>query len=298
MLTYLFEPTEEEIEVHVQVLRAFYNYLLYHNVCAEYKRDVLECRDFCDVAEKELKAVVSLQGLLPGAFNVACSVRTLGHYSYRYIGDKEWAKGDWMDEDNDMPQWLPSKSFSGHNAAVILKTGFFAYCSDEEFELVCSGIGLSVDDTQETGLEVIGIEHPTTEAVNAYCRYNEWHGYKVKLVPTGILRCRKWKKPSFTLYDLPEKATRKMMPREFDFLLEANILDKCFVGLKFEAVVRQVYVGRWFIDSISAVYCSFYDFLPNELVIDRSVYKETVWLNEKGEEAEDDETFRNLIVTE
>lgn len=279
----------------MQVIRSFYNYLLYHNVCPEYKTDILACRDFCDVAEKELIATLYLQPMLPGAFNVACSVVTSGQYRDKYVGDKTWAESLNKDEVVDMVHWNPRESLNRHKAILILKTVFCANASTEQFQTINKGYGLRISDQQYAGLEVTGIEYPDNGSRGIINNFNQISRYKMKLQAVGIMKCRRWKIPSFTLWDTPAAAKEELMPDRFEFWAEVGILDRCFVGMKFEALIRELEVGLWHLDQVMGVYCSFFDSLPNELVLNRSVYREPVRLDEKGEVVEEErETMGNV----
>lgn len=85
----------------------------------------------------------------------------------------------------------------------------------------------------------------------------------------GKMRAREWRCPALPDEDLTEeeKALPHQKPEEFEFWVEEDVLDVCFVGMKMEATVRDLNCGVRYFDQVITVYCSFYAFLENERMI-------------------------------
>ncbi|KAI5921299.1 Argonaute siRNA chaperone complex subunit Arb1-domain-containing protein [Camillea tinctor] len=62
---------EEAIEKAASLVKNFLNYVLLHDVCPEYRHNILAARDICDAAPTELRYIHELRSELPGPFNSA-----------------------------------------------------------------------------------------------------------------------------------------------------------------------------------------------------------------------------------
>ncbi|KAI0597489.1 Argonaute siRNA chaperone complex subunit Arb1-domain-containing protein [Biscogniauxia sp. FL1348] len=62
---------EEAIDKAASLVKNFLNYVLMHDVCPEYRDNILAARDICDAAPTELRYVHELRNELPGPFNSA-----------------------------------------------------------------------------------------------------------------------------------------------------------------------------------------------------------------------------------
>ncbi|KAI1638697.1 Argonaute complex, subunit Arb1 [Biscogniauxia mediterranea] len=67
--TYMYD--EEAIDKAASLVKNFLNYVLMHDVCPEYRHNILAARDICDAAPTELRYVHELRNELPGPFNSA-----------------------------------------------------------------------------------------------------------------------------------------------------------------------------------------------------------------------------------
>src|SRR5215469_6354019 len=82
---------QKDIDLATRIMMNFYNYLLHHNVCPEYKDKILDARDVCVLAQTELPIIHTLDTTLPGPFNNACSFIFGGEYAQRYSDTDTWA---------------------------------------------------------------------------------------------------------------------------------------------------------------------------------------------------------------
>ena len=250
--------TEKQIKSCTAIIRNFLNYLLHHDVCPEYKDQILAARSTCDLAGKELWACKQASAWLPGDFNTACSTIFGGYYQNMYIGDQEWAK------DIDI-----YKGMSTETAKTIFKAGLAAQATDsvfEDFNAKTKEKNLGVTSTIATGLEVMDILKADKDVLGMYA------AQKPSLKPLGKMKARTWYNPTLPEEDLTEEeeVVTAIAPKEvkvYELWIEDEVLEKCFVGMKFDVTVRELNFGVLYFDTIIGVHCSFYCMLPNELMI-------------------------------
>ena len=244
------------------VIRNFLNYLLHHDVCPEYNDQINAARATCNLAEKELFECSSAAALMPGDFNKACSAIFGGYYENLYVGDAEWAKG--IDFD---PGMSPEK------ARKILKTGLAAQGDDkiiDAFKRQTLEKQSRVINAFRTGLEITEIICADQEVLALYKNVPACK-------PLGKLKVKTWYRLG-PQEDLTEEEEALQIPkpvREYDLWVEDELLQYCFVGMKFEATLRELSFGVYYFDTLASTHCSFYTVLPNELMIG---WKEHVYL--------------------
>ncbi|KAL9128693.1 MAG: hypothetical protein Q9217_002686 [Psora testacea] len=284
-----FELIEDaKIKDYVGVIRNFLNYLLHHDVCPEYRDQVEASRKVCNQAETELIKIARARTLLPGTFNKACSEIFGGMYKGMYTASESWMK----DEDREQ-----SLGISPQYARQVFKIGLAAYATDEQIEkykLESKKQTFSVVSEQDMGLEVtsiaLGRSLPEIQAL-----YN--HAEAKTLPILGKLHAKTWHSPSSPEEDLTadeeaELARNPLAHKDYEFWVEDVLLDKLFVGMKLEATVKQLNFGIWYFDAVFGVHCSFFTFLPNEMMIGwRAVEKE--WLPPRSMEYEGDQEVQN-----
>ena len=261
---------QEAIKIRVAVIRNFLNYVLHHDVCPEYKTQVHAARDTCDQAEKELWLIVQASRLLPGTFNTACSELFGGCLQGMYVGDQDWAKG------------LVSSSvgISAQMAHKAFKTGLVARASEESLRLFKKqddANKIKIMTQIETGLEVTDLILAEEDVLELY-----QSAYGKDLKPLGRMRAKTWYFPRTPDEDLTEEeeisARHKAKDiKEYEFWVEDEVLQKCFVGMKFITVVKELSFGVLYFDSLLGIFCSFCKVLPNEEMIGWRE-PETQWL--------------------
>lgn len=256
----------QDIRLASTVLKNFYNYLLHHNVCPEFGNDILAARDVCNLAEVEFLKVTGTAKNLPGDFNVACSTLFDGFYKDKYV-----RIGDW--DEVEAPE-LRGK-FAAHTkekSNIIFKTGVGALGTDEQIEACEKGVDhiTCTSAADGVGIEVTKVELPSPEVLELYAALNAQTKGRLALEPLGKLHCKHWDIPDFGSDDLPawrlEEIARGKAEKRYEFWLEAAILQSCFVGMKMQVCVRTLSLGIQCLDQVQEVYCSFYTYLPNELM--------------------------------
>lgn len=250
--------TEKQIQSYTAIIRNFLNYLLHHDVCPEYEDQIHAARSTCNLAEKELWACKQGSLWLPGDFNTACSTLFGGYYTNMYIGDQAWAR------DLDI-----YKGMSTDAAKRIFKAGLAAQATDEvinAFTAKTKEQNLAVVSTIATGLEITHLVKADDDVLEMYA------AQKPALKPLGRMKARTWYNPTLPKEDLTaeeEIAAAAAPPKitEYEVWVEDEVLEKCFVGMKFDATVRELNFGVSYFDTVIGVYCSFYSVLPNERMI-------------------------------
>ncbi|KAK1063409.1 hypothetical protein LTR33_012294, partial [Friedmanniomyces endolithicus] len=112
----------KQLATAMMVLRNFYNYLVVHPVCPEYKEQILAASAICDVAEQELPKLAVVGRSLPGAFNSACSTLFGGAYADVHLSkaaQDSWAQG------------ADNVGLDGDEAIIIFKAGVAAHSTEE-----------------------------------------------------------------------------------------------------------------------------------------------------------------------
>ncbi|KAE8859762.1 hypothetical protein P3342_010501 [Pyrenophora teres f. teres] len=230
----------ESTKTACQVPRSFFRYLRYHSVCPEYDDQLAAALKICDLAEKELPKVNDIIVALPGDFNKSASVVFGGSQADVYLGNKPWAQALKKEGIN-----IEEIGMRDEEARVKFGTGIAVLGSDEQFDMLEEG-SLKVLKKVSACLEVTAIQLPSEETKNRYDEMNQKNS-KLILKPLGKLICT-----------------------EYEFWLEEDILEDCFIGLKMNADLL-VLPGLNILDEIKDCMCSFYTWIPNELGMPKEV---------------------------
>ncbi|KAL8678881.1 MAG: hypothetical protein Q9186_004816 [Xanthomendoza sp. 1 TL-2023] len=250
----------KDVQAKTNVIRNFLNYLLHHDVCPEYKDQVLAARAACDLTDKELPMTMKAQSYLPGDFQTACSELFGGVFQGTYAKNPDWA-----------PE---AESYAGISPEVAQKTfriGLATQVSDEvarHYKEQNAASKLETTKVYNACMEVIALV-PADDGIK---RFYEKHKEAKGLSSLGRLKAKSWDPPFKPPKDLTEEeklaeATSTRPTEIFEFLVEDSVLETCFVGMKFEATVHDLSFGLKFFDNISGVFCSFYGSIPNERLI-------------------------------
>lgn len=283
----------------------FYNYLLHHNVCPEYKNQIFAAHDICVLARTELPITQALDAALPGPFGNACSFIFSGEYAQHYSNTDSWAskvtEGKGMTFEATRVVFTTAVGALGSNAMFdAIDPQYSAGNQSGNFNSKFPGIRSTT--VMNTGLEVIKIHLPTSTTLEFY--KNAQHKLaesKLSLEPLGKLTCKPWAPVDFAGSDLPYSVdvNTLVLGATYELWLEGNILAKCVEGLKLDCTLRRLewvdsngIDSMWYLDSVDRVFCSFYTVLLNELM-DRP-WKEVVWAKDK----KDKETGELLEMTE
>lgn len=283
------------MELATHTIKNFLNYILYHDVCPEYKDNILAARSVCDTATIELWKAHQYSAWAPGNFNMACSTLFGGSYFDSYTDDQEWSAT--LDSTSIMPLTTARKVVK----FAIAGAGDFEQAVN--FRDLANANELEAKCVHEDGFEVTAILPPSPEIKTFY------NDQASDLKPVGKLRAIAWRDPSLPDFDLPpgEKPTYSLngggdgaqkgpVAQEFEFFVEASVLKFCFVGMKVDTCVWELNCGIHYFDKVLTAYCSFYTVLPNESMVG---WKEPRDLRDDHlvwEPKEDDDDKENLSI--
>ena len=192
---------------------------------------------------------------MPGPFNIACSTLFGGYYENLYVGDQDWAKGLNLN-------W----GMSPDRARKVFKFGLAAHGDDElvnRYNKQVADKSVRVEDVFETGLEITALVPANEEILSLYAHFPG-------LSPLGLLYAKTWYPPLPPVEDLTLEEENSLPPpvfREHVLWVEDTILEKCFVGMRFETTIRKLSFGVHYFDTVTGLFCSFYEILPNELML-------------------------------
>lgn len=240
-------------------IRNFLSYLLYHDVCPEYKDNIHAARVSCDIATKELWNNQQFMASGPGEFNTACSTLFGGYFYDLHVEDGKWAieKDDSVTMTNDI-------------ARKVVKFGLAGAGSDEQatrFRDLANRNALSAARVEDIdGFEVTAVIPPDDDL-------REFYGTQAPdLRPVGKLRGKAYRDPARPPIDLtPEERLAwengNIPSLEFEFLLEEKLLQLCYPGMKIITSVWRLNCGLDFFDEVFCTYCSIYTVLGNDAML-------------------------------
>lgn len=260
--------SQETLKIYTGVIRNWLNYLLQHDVCNEYRDQIMASRKTCDAAEKELWAIHKLNGNIQGQFGDAC------RRIFLPSPDSPGYTWDWSDT------WTVPTKVTNEEANRIFLTAMAALGSDEMIdryqEQNQDESSISVVQSLETGLEILDILPPTNGTLSVY-NDDAAHG----LSPLYKVRARTWYMDWEVLPDLTEEeeaklpAKRAKERRDFELWVDEDCYKYVFVGLKMTVKLKELSFGLCFLDRVSYIFPSFVTWLPNELMLG---YREHEWI--------------------
>ncbi|KAL8807303.1 MAG: hypothetical protein Q9182_000808 [Xanthomendoza sp. 2 TL-2023] len=247
----------QDVQAKTNVIRNFLNYLLHHDVCPEYKDQILAARAASDLTDKELPMTMKAQSHFPGDFQTACSELFGGVFQGTYAKNPDWA-----------PEAESYAGMSPELAQQTFRIGLATQVSDEvarRYKEQNAAHMLQTTKVYIACMEVIALV-PAEDGIK---RFYEKHEAAKGLNSLGRLKAKSWDPPFNPPKDLTEEEklaeAGSTRPTEFfEFLVEDSVLEMCFVGMKFEATVHDLSFGLKFFDNISGVFCSFYGSIPNQ----------------------------------
>jgi hypothetical protein len=256
--------TKEQVIRICTTLERFMDYLLQHDVCPDFKDDVLASRAFCRTIGPELWDMAQACRRLPGEFNMACSTLFGGLFGQHYDGDTWWGR-----EDEKDPVFVGLKP---EEAQTIVKFGVAGAAEEQVYLAFLDGVQggnsgmLDVIDVKEaTSFEITQIELPTKQCKEIYTTQS------VQYRPVGRVTA----KPCTDINAVPEDLTdaeRQAVSSlngsttQYVFLIEEILSSMLRVGTKIEATVRILRCGIMFFDEVLNVHPSYAHFIPNELM--------------------------------
>ncbi|KAG8527632.1 uncharacterized protein KY384_007785 [Bacidia gigantensis] len=263
--TSAFDITSEaQIVYYLDIIRSFFRYLLYHDVCPEHRDQIEISRRLCDQGQYELWQIAQLKPILPGSFNEACSSIFGGMI-------KDWhlpTTDAWM---NETDKRMISVGMTASHCRKILRTGLLSYGSKAQLQCyddALIGKVVAFSRQEKIGLEVtkITLGRSSSDVRKLYAANNQ-RGLPI----LGQLYARPWKISDDLAEDLTEDEAHSVenlsSTDRYEFWIEDKILEKAFVGLKFQVALKQLTTGIYYFDEVYELLPSFFALLPNEQMI-------------------------------
>ena len=257
-----FNPdTEDDIKLATSTLWNFYTYLLYNEVCFEYREDIEQGRKTCILAQVELCKNLHLMRNGSGAFNKACSTLFGGHFFISEEANQSWLLN--VNEDRDPLTLEVSRD--------VIKFGIAAACPFEKgsrFQKLTNENALAAKKLLDIdGFEVIAITEPDSSTHDFY--YEFARGLK----PVGKIQAKSFRDPAKPDIDMsPEERWEwdcgNAPEYQMEFFMEMDLLQYYYPGLKVITSVWKLNCDVYYFDEIISAYPSFYTVLPNEKMLE------------------------------
>jgi hypothetical protein len=304
--------THNDFALITTTVERFMDYLLQHNVCPEYEKEVFATRDLCRSAASELWACRQAFTWLPGDFNKACSTLFGGIYAKNYDGISKWNT-----ETTDAVTFV---GISQKESEQIINLGVAGAATEAVYHKYFNMVNSSGDEKlkvvstkKNVGFTITKIFQPTKECINLY------KSQTTEGRPVGRVVTKPWQNPDSAPEDLTdeEKAaletsfsptsspsrssplgtkisdrlTDLSKPEEYIFFIDIPIITHLRVGMHMEATVYELNCGIFWFDDLRDVFPSFDVFLLNDLMLG---WKEPRWVKgsveyEKQEMKEEEE---------
>ncbi|GAB7355094.1 hypothetical protein MBLNU459_g5677t1 [Dothideomycetes sp. NU459] len=260
--------SQDEVAKSTNVLRNFYNYILHHNVCPEYNDQIHAARKVCDVADKELFSVVFVSEQLPGPINQAFSRLYGGSAAAIYRDNQTWDGHE-------------NAGATEMDCRDMVEMAVSAFGTAYQIEQASDASTCKVVYEEELGFEVVSVEMANDEV--KFC-YEVARKRNPVINVLGQLHCRRWTYPLARRCTHSEETSQRQNSEQvFTLLMERDILESCFVGMKFEGKICELDNGIKWLDRFSLVGPSFFELLPNEFYEKQKALR----LENKSYEAED-----------
>lgn len=220
----------------------------------------------CNLAEKELNLITEVSALLPGDFNTAASTLYGGSYYGLHTDGGE----NFLDPKDPDSQNRKVMGMTVAEADRVFKTAIAFAGTYEHFQLVMAEQCYVINE-EFRAMEVCEIIFPGPEMQKKLAAMKDELGHTESVKPLGVLKVKHWDNPEAPEEDMSDDGEEEAgninygTNSEIDsFWLEEHILEKCFIGMKLKATVRELSIGLKYMDSIVGVECSFYTYLATE----------------------------------
>ncbi|KAI0132992.1 Argonaute complex, subunit Arb1, partial [Xylariales sp. AK1849] len=228
----------------------FLNYVLLHDVCPEYKSQIMAAKAICEVAPAELRYARELSKELKESFNTAA----------RFL---------FCDGGVGQDPTFYSKKLNPFNQLVIFRITVMFTANDENLKKLVAQpnpLEIKVVKTKVQTYEVVKVRR-NNKNVQVLEDVLEKESLRVIVNPSGTMILR----PAiidhaFGNRPRPDQVGLSREPTEA-FFVDRNVLAKVQVGMKMELVVCELNIGIQFIKEVWDVRASFDTLLPQSLML-------------------------------
>ncbi|KAK4169677.1 Argonaute complex, subunit Arb1 [Cladorrhinum sp. PSN259] len=233
------------IAIAADVISNFLKYVLHHDVCPEYEDDINNALEVCDVAVEEAQAIAAICEMLPSPFSTALRVLK--------------CKEDEDDEDQTEVTVTEQQAIItvAAIASILLPELAKASGNNQEWNVV---------DTSTHAFEVCKIKLPDDKMKAKLVAINRFNPKHPDVEACGTFTARRtiildgWDHLEIELIPDNDKG-------EVEFVLEESILKLLKPGMKLTMSVCTTSLGWKFIKRIKDIMPSYYNFLPQTLML-------------------------------
>lgn len=245
----------EQVKNVCNVMNNFFSFLLRHEVCPEYVRELHAARRAVDEAAIELHALpkADKEFNTSHSFNAAC----------RLLSQEMPIVGTGSDWDDTATTHEDAAPLTEDEALIILFAGLSTFDMTHHLEarsppLENAKATLKAPSvrTYTIGMEVTAVELAEGTRADFFTLVQD------TVVPRmGIMRCKHWIRPYEPAFDRPYFVTE--LPETFELIINETALLRCTVGMKLDAQIKVTESGLCWIDELYNLHPSFYTWLPN-----------------------------------
>lgn len=238
------------VQMAVDVVTNFLNYVLHHDVCPEYNEDILKAKEICNSAVDQVTRTFQVVQDTPDDFSRACNALFDG------------GNADYTEYDN----WDTSKQMDKEHAQRV----FYASVAAQDV-LYDKVKGTRVEDIRiaHQVMQHFEVEHialPTEDHVRQYLGVKDEHNDTGNIKPCGLLTAKAIDLVSG--WDTGDRVGPAPGLEDHEvFVVEASVLEQLLVGMKVKLVVCILNNGVKFIRDVYDVHPTYYTFLPQELML-------------------------------
>ncbi|KAL5352110.1 hypothetical protein ACLOAV_002055 [Pseudogymnoascus australis] len=261
---------------YCNVVKNFLNYVLMHGVCPEYTKPIIAAQKICGLAKIELPAIHDIGASFPGNFHKALSIICHGYSRLLYIDPATLPD---LADDADPNQYMSIDHAHRTFRAAIALMGTAEQFAAIDVTSLKEYQAPAVVAEEFRGFEVGSITPPSERVRNNFAGIKAADGRMGAFKPLGLLACKPWTHPyqptlDLTIEEEQELAANPPVYTDETFWVDEDILERCFVGMKFVGVVRELDLGLKYLDNVTVIYASFYTFVENERMLNWKIPKE------------------------
>ncbi|PSS05115.1 Argonaute complex, subunit Arb1 [Coniella lustricola] len=268
----------EEVQVAAELIVNFLKYVSHHDVCPEYAEDLKKAIQICGLALAELPSVAYANNCMPGDFNVACRVLfcSTGKPTCSNEGTDIGRVGIVLYEDKQV------KDSVGHKA-LYLDTAFLVRADFDaehvfkttmriwEPELMDRVDSMALEPlrvvhTFTNSFEVIDIVLPDATIAEQYRRAESKRSEQSKVRPAGPVGYLVLK-PATLQDGWDRRAAPATSEDIISVYMDQVVLQYPQRGMKMRLTICELDFGMKFIKGAGEVFPTFYEFLPQSLML-------------------------------
>lgn len=237
----------------VDVVDNFLRYILIHDVCPEYKDDIMKSRTVCDKAKTELMNCRHAQTAMPGQFNIACVKLFYNEPAHK-------AFNDGLDPLDKIPENCDAETIFRTTVALQPKL-----VGNKTVKMAEDVKGIRVLRTREMDLEISGLILPSEDTVQLYSAAGS---PTCPILPAGVVVAKHYNIDE-GYANQPRPSAKELASRGNEaFFLDCELMSLLFPGTKLRVVVHELNCDLNFVSTVKNVHPSFYTFLPQELMME------------------------------